>query len=113
MIVNFSIENFGSIKDKQTLSFEATKSSHLENQYVVNTGGVKLLKLALIYGANASGKTTILKALDFLRNIVLEPVGKKTKELDFHPFLFDSQTSKQNSTITITFIQNEIRYYYE
>lgn len=113
MIVNFSIENFGCIRNKQTLSFEANKSSHLESQYIINIGGFKLLKLALIYGANASGKTTILKALDFLRNMVLEPEAKKTTELDFQPFLFDDQTPEQNSLITITFIQNEIKYYYE
>ncbi|WP_445750259.1 AAA family ATPase [Polaribacter sp.] len=77
MIINFSVQNFGSIKDKQTLSFEADKSTHLEDAYIVNFGGQRILKLALIYGANASGKTTILKALDFLRDIVLEPERKK------------------------------------
>lgn len=114
MIVNFSVQNFGSIKDKQTLSFEADKSTHLEDHYILNaTGGLRLLKLALIYGANASGKTTILKAMDFLRELVLEPAEKKTDNLDFSPFLFDNETPKQNSIISIDFIQNDIRYYYE
>lgn len=114
MIVNFSIQNFGSIKDKQTLSFEADKSTHLEEHYVIEaTGGIRLLKLALIYGANASGKTTILKALEFLRKIVLDPAKKKTDLIEFTPFLFDSQTPKQNSIISIEFIQNEVRYIYE
>jgi AAA15 family ATPase/GTPase len=113
MIVNFSIQNFGSIKDKQTLSFEADKSTHLEDAYIVNFGGQRILKLALIYGANASGKTTILKALDFLRNIVLEPERKKTNELEFNPFLFDRKTPKQNSIISIEFFHNDIKYFYE
>jgi hypothetical protein len=114
MIVNFSIENFGSIKDKQELSFEAEKSTQLENYYVIpSIGGLRLLKLGLIYGANASGKTTILKALDFLRKIVLEPEEKKTEPLDFEPFLFDSITPRKNSVLSIDFIQNEIRYFYE
>ena len=113
MIVNFSVQNFGSIKDKQTLSFEADRSTHLEDHYIINDGGVRLLKLALIYGANASGKTTILKALDFLRDIVLEPAKKKTDSLEFNPFLFDSETPKQNSIISIDFIQNEVRYFYQ
>ena len=77
MIVNFSIQNFGSIKDKQTLSFEADASQHLEDTYVVHTAGKRLLKLALIYGANASGKTTVLKALDFLRDLVVNPKEMK------------------------------------
>jgi AAA15 family ATPase/GTPase len=114
MIVNFSVQNFGSIKDKQTLSFEADKSLHLEDHYIIKANkGLRLLKLALIYGANASGKTTILKALDFLRELVLEPVEKKTDTLDFNPFLFNSKTPKQNSLISIDFIQNKVRYYYE
>lgn len=113
MIINFSVQNFGSIKDKQTLSFEADNSTHLEDAYVVNFGGQRILKLALIYGANASGKTTILKALDFLRDLVLEPERKKTNELDFNPFLFDPKTSKENSIVSIEFFQNDIKYFYE
>lgn len=114
MIVNFSVQNFGSIKDKQTLSFEADKSTHLEDHYIISaTGGLRLLKLALIYGANASGKTTILKAMEFLRDLVLEPAEKKTDSLEFNPFLFDSETPKQNSIVSIDFIQNEVRYFYE
>jgi len=113
MIINFSIQNFGSIKDKQTLTFEADKSDYLEKSYIINTNGLRLLKIALIYGANASGKTTILKALDFLRDIVLEPETKKTDELDFQPFLFDSETPEQNSIISIEFLANDTKYYYE
>jgi len=114
MIINFSVQNFGSIKDKQTLSFEADKSTHLEDYYVIPAaGGLRLLKLALIYGANASGKTTVLKALNFLRNLVLNPEDKKTNELKFKPFLFDPLTPHQNTIFSIEFIQNEIRYAYE
>lgn len=113
MIVNFSIQNFGSIKDKQTLSFEADASKHLEDTYVVHTAGKRLLKLALIYGANASGKTTVLKALHFLGELVLNPKNKKIEELEFEPFLFNSETYKQPSELSIEFIQKEIRYLYE
>lgn len=113
MIINFNIQNFGSIKDKQTLSFEADKSNHLENSYVITSNGHRLLKMALIYGANASGKTTILKALEFLRNIVLEPEAKKTDELDFQPFLFDPKTPNQNSILSIEFLADNIKYFYE
>ena len=113
MIINFSLQNFGSVKDKQTLTFEADKSEHLEDSYIIHSGGFRLLKLALIYGANASGKTTILKGLEFLRDLVLEPEEKKTDDLDFSPFLFDQETSNKTSKLSIDFIQNEIRYHYE
>ncbi|ETK07343.1 ATP-binding protein [Tannerella sp. oral taxon BU063 isolate Cell 6/7/9] len=112
MILNFSIQNFGSIKDKQTLSFEADKSDHLEEAYVTRCGGRRILKLALLYGANASGKTTVLKALDFLRELVVEPKSKKTDRLDFEPYLFDPDTPKQPTVLSIEFIRNEVRYAY-
>ena len=113
MIVNFSIQNFGSIKDKQTLSFEADASKHLEDTYVVHTAGKRLLKLALIYGANASGKTTVLKALDFLRDLVVNPKEKKTDILDFSPYLFDANTPEQATELTIEFVHEEVCYQYE
>ena len=113
MIVNFSIQNFGSIKDKQTLSFEADTSEHLEDAYVVHTAGKRLLKLALIYGANASGKTTVLKALDFLRNLVVNPKEKKTDILDFSPYLFDANTPEQPTGLSIAFVHEEVYYEYE
>ena len=113
MIVNFSIQNFGSIKDKQTLSFEADASKHLEDIYVVHTAGKRLLKLALIYGANASGKTTVLKALDFLRDLVVNPKEKKTDILDFSPYLFDANTPEQPTELTIEFVYEGGCYHYE
>ena len=113
MIVNFSIQNFGSIKDKQTLSFEADASKHLEDTYVVHTAGKRLLKLALIYGANASGKTTVLKALDFLRYLVVNPKEKKTDILNFSPYLFDVQTPQQPTELSIEFVHEEVCYQYE
>lgn len=113
MIISFSIQNFGSIKHRQSISFEADASTHLEDAYVVHTGGLRLLKLALIYGPNASGKTTVLRALDFMREIVLEPEDKKTDELAFEPFLFDKDTPGQHSTLSIEFLQAGNRYHYE
>jgi AAA15 family ATPase/GTPase len=114
MIIEFSVQNFGSIKEKQTLSFEATNSTDLEDYYVIEAGNnLRLLKLALIYGANASGKTTILKALDYFRELVLDPLEKKTDTLNFTPFLFDINTPNESTFFSIDFIHNKIRYSYE
>ena len=114
MIINFSVENFGSIKDKQTLSFLANKSDHLEEYYIIEPiKGLRLNKLALIYGANASGKTTVLKALDFLKEISTNPFDRKTEIFDFEPFLFNENTPKQNTKFELEFVQNKIRYFYE
>jgi AAA15 family ATPase/GTPase len=115
MLIEFSVQNFGSIKSKQTLSFEATKDDHLEDYYIIPTKikGLKLLKLGLIYGANASGKTTVLQALDFLRDIALNPKREKDMSFKFEPFLFDKKTPYENTVFNISFIQNNIRYDYE
>lgn len=114
MIINFSVQNFHAIKDKVTLSFEATNSKDLEEYYVIEAKkGLRLLKLGLLFGANASGKTSVLKALDFLRYIVLNPFGTKTDTFPFEPFLFDAKTPNQNTFFVLEFIQNEIKYLYE
>ncbi|GMU86883.1 MAG: hypothetical protein AMXMBFR48_21240 [Ignavibacteriales bacterium] len=112
MIINFSIQNFGSFKERQTLNFEADKSTHLEESYIIKTGRFRILKMALIFGANASGKTTILKSQDFLRELVLKPASSKTEVLNFQPFLFDKKNN-QNSVISIEFVSNQIKYAYQ
>ncbi|PKQ64006.1 ATP-binding protein [Labilibaculum filiforme] len=114
MLVNFSVKNFRSIKDKVTLSFEAAKSDNLEDYYIIEPKeGVRLLKLGLIYGANASGKTNVLKALDFLRDLILEPVDKKTDTINVSPFLFSSNTPNENTILSIEFFQEGIKYLYD
>jgi AAA15 family ATPase/GTPase len=114
MIINFSIKNFRSIKDEITLTFEANKSDDLEDFYIFRPKeNMRLLKIAIIYGANASGKTNVLLALNLLRSLVLKPKNKKTDVLDFEPFLFDEETIKRNTTFTIEFIQDQIKYLYE
>jgi AAA15 family ATPase/GTPase len=114
MLINFSVENFASIKEKQTLSFEATKSKDLEEYYIVEPiKGLRLLKMACIYGANASGKSNILKALDFLREMVESPLEKKIDKLRYQPFLLDNLTPKQNSIFIIEFIERDVKFYYE
>ncbi len=116
MIVNFLVQNFRSIKEKIHLSFEATKSDDLEEYYVNNVGSsknIRLLKLGLIYGANASGKTTVLEALDFLRDLVIAPFEKKTEQFNYKAFLFDKKTVNENTFFNLEFIQNNIKYLYE
>ena len=77
--MNFSVSNFKSIRDKITLSFDASNSNDLEDYYVIKNGKYRLLKIGFIYGSNASGKTTILEALDFLGGIVLNPFNVKNR----------------------------------
>lgn len=113
MLIDFSISNFGPIKDKVCLSFEADEDTKLDDYYVIEPiPGVRLLKIALVYGANASGKTTLIEALDFLRNLVVEPLDKKNSELDFSPFAFDGQSKTAPSSFELNFICKKRRFHY-
>ena len=93
MIVNFSIQNFGSIKNKQSVSFEADETTHLEEAYVVNTGDA-LAEAGTIYGPNAS-KDNGTKALT-LRELVLQPAERR-RRAGVRAVSFDSDTPGQYS----------------
>ncbi len=112
MIVDFSVENFGAIKDRQTLSFVADNDTYLEDYYVLKAGKYRLLKFMFLYGANASGKSTVLQALDFLRNLMLKPMDDKGRKLEFSPYLFDEESRFKDSQIEVRFIANEELYRY-
>ena len=113
MLIKFQVENFGPVKDIQTLTMLATADTDLADYYIHEVGNLKLLKLAIIYGPNASGKTTILKALNFLRDLVLVPKIQKSENLKFTPFLFDAESKQEASLLRIVFIQEGIKYDYE
>ena len=70
MLIRFSFKNFKSFKDENLLDMEAT--SLKEHEYnVVKNDNVNLLKVAAIYGANASGKTNVLQAFDYMKKRIL------------------------------------------
>ena len=72
MIAEFSIENFFSVKSVQKISFEPSSDTFMSDEYLYEVKeGIRLLKIGIIYGANASGKTNILNAVDFFRMLVL------------------------------------------
>ena len=121
MILEFTVKNTFSIKDEQLISFEAVDSVTEDDKFhCTEIGGKKFLKLACLYGANASGKTNIARALafyiDFLINSFhkLEPTGV----IPFFPFLFDAKTRNEPGEFTIVFYakdfesENSIRYEY-
>ena len=112
MIVSFSFSNFKSIREEVTLSFEASKSRELEEFYVVRaTPKLRLLKVAAIYGANASGKSNVLLALEFLRQLVLDPNQTKGQPINVSPFAFSEL--KEDSTFRLRFVADGTMYEYE
>lgn len=91
MIISFSVQNFRSIREKVTLDFRASSDKHHEEYFVYEIPKPKLriLRMGMIYGANASGKTNILKALDFLWKLVVYPVNNKDEPIKYLPFALD------------------------
>ncbi len=111
MLVSFTVENFKSVRNKITLDLRASADKTHEDYYVFTHQKPKLriLKLAMIYGPNASGKTNILLALDFLRNIVIKSNVNKEEKIDRPSFALD----KANNTVfEITFIENDTLFEY-
>lgn len=84
----FSVKNFLSFKDEITLSlFALDESSGHERYNILSVGEQKLLKTAVVYGANASGKSNLIKALWFMRHFVINSLDSKSEEeIDVKPF---------------------------
>ena len=112
MIIDFTVSNFRSIKEPQTISFEATDDKHLEDYYVVENGDYRLLKMATIIGANASGKSNILQAYEFFLRLMRVPCENKTDKIVYDKFALNADYAKQDTTFTINFIYGEYHYNY-
>ena len=113
MIQYIKIRNFGPIKEEVEMNFEVAGETEEDAYEIKMADGRRLLKLAYIYGANASGKTTVLKAFEFLRNLLLKPISDKAGELDFDPFLFRDTPYNSSSRLELAFYVDEMRYVYE
>ena len=113
MILEFKVQNYLSFREEQVLSFDPSSDKEYESQYCVQVKeGVKVLKLGLIYGANASGKTNLLKSLEFLRKFVLRQKSDKTESTGVIPFQFDDSCIEKPSRFELTFYLNQIKYVY-
>lgn len=111
MIAEFKVKNFLSIKTEQILSFEPTTDTLMRDEYTVEVKeGVRLLKMALIYGANASGKTNILAALSFFRDLMLDIPKDKMEETGVTPFLLDNSSRNEPTEFTLSFYLEKERY---
>lgn len=112
MILQFKVRNFLSIKEEQTLSFEATADDSLEDVYVVKKGKTPVLKLGIIFGPNASGKSNILKALDYLLQFTQKQKVNKEEKTAHIPFLLNVQSVKEPGFFELSFFVGETLYIY-
>lgn len=111
MIAEFKIRNFYSLRDEQTLSFIPTSDDTSRDIYTEEVAdGVSLLKIGFIYGSNASGKTNILKALDFFSQFMVNDGLNKGDEIGVVPFLLDDVSGKERTQFEMSFYLNREKY---
>jgi len=113
MIQSLSVKNFLSFKNEVTFSFEATRDQSLEDYQVVKVApGVRLLKLGIIYGANASGKSNLIYAFDFIKNFWLVTTNSKDETIVVTPFLLDTISKGKPSFFNIIFYVDRRKFDY-
>lgn len=114
MIQEFRVRNFLSFKQEQVLSFVPTADSTLEDQYCIFVNEhVRLLKTAFIYGANGSGKTNLLSAINFLKRIVTKALNNNNDSVGIDQFLLDDTSNQLSSFFSIIFYLERKKYIYE
>jgi len=118
MLIEFSAENFRSIKGRVTLSMIAAKlrsrDDQLDRDNVSDVNPrLSLLRSAVIYGANASGKSNILKAFHFMKDFVRDSVRQQDEDkIPVDPFHLDITTIDQPSTFEAVFLIDGIQHRY-
>jgi AAA15 family ATPase/GTPase len=113
MLIEFSVRNYLSFKEKAVLNLSATAIKEHVDSNVTSTERVDLLKGAIIFGANASGKSNLIKAMSTMRRLVLFSFEQSSsEELDIDPFLLSSVTDTAPSMFETVFILDNIRYRY-
>lgn len=116
MVLEIRLSNFFSIKDEVVLDFRAAniKSANAKalNNNLFEANKINLLKTLVIYGANASGKSNIIKAIRFCQAMVFESHNNNENTVyNFHPFKFDGFAGKP-SFYFIRFLLHGIEYEY-
>lgn len=113
MLEELTAKNLLSFRDEVSLSFEATNDTMGEEQLVTTMpDGKRLLRLAMIYGANASGKTNVLMALDWLKRYWTFTPQNIDKPTGIIPFRFDPETPHLPTELSLRFYANGKRYWY-
>jgi predicted ATPase len=117
MLIEFSISNYRSFREKQTFSMVAAprlkKGDNVFKPVVKGEKLPDLLKIAAIYGPNASGKSNLIKAFDIVRYIANRQPSAQPTALPVFPFRFDPQLADQPTRIELHFIYAEQRYEFE
>lgn len=116
-IISFKVKNFRSYKDEVEFSFKALpnnfKSDNFHEVELAEGGNIRLLNTAVLYGANASGKSNMIWALSALKSYVRNSRNfDPSRKLTFTPYLFSNETKESPSEFTLNFVLDGIIYTY-
>ena len=116
MLIDFSVENFRSVKDQVHLTLVADsgqerRHTHATEVAVGSARPIALLRSAAIYGANAAGKTNLLRAFETMRRIVLHSASE-LEALPVTPFRFDPASEAKPTTFEMQCLAEGVRYQY-
>jgi len=113
MLINFRVENFKSYKDLKEFSMEATKLKNLKESNTFDINNISLLRSAVIYGANASGKSSLLSSMSNMKQIIKNSMNIETiKRYPKQTFLLNTQTENSPNFFEIQFISDNTIYHY-
>ena len=114
MLISFTVENFKSIRDLQTLSLDARSDTHLEESHVIADGTTRLLKSVALFGPNASGKSNLATAFVWFRRFVSNSSkeGQAGQPIDIDPFRLSTTTENAPTHFEVEFLWNGYFYRY-
>lgn len=117
MLLEFRVRNFRSIRDEQVLSLVASADTELAETHLAETGlraSPAVVRSAVVYGPNASGKSTLLLALNYMRAVVAESatVIQPGQVFNVQPFKLDEAFAKEPTAFELTFMLEGVRYQY-
>lgn len=117
MLIQFTVTNYRSFREPQTLSMIASKAlkrKRAENTFSPETqekGVPDLLRCISVFGPNAAGKSNLIRALQFVEEMVMGSAHADSEEsINVQPFRLNAETSTQDSTFEVEFIESGIRY---
>jgi AAA15 family ATPase/GTPase len=113
MLIQFSIKNYKIFKEKTVFSLVASNydktTREKENVSLVQEQNLRILKSAVIYGANASGKSKFIEALNFVRTFTIKSSGDSQKDdpIGVEPFRLNTDSENDSSEFELVFIMNK------
>ena len=117
MLIEFRVTNFRSLRDEQVFSMVASKDKTLRdtNTLVTNINAVPMvLRSAAVYGPNAGGKSNLIKALQYMRGVVVESASvlQPGQTFSVQPFRLDSSSIDKPTEFEATFVVDGVRHQY-